>query len=79
MAFLLPTNKKAMTIIKSTWCPGCSSVVEHLSTIHRVLGSNPSTKKKKKKEKKTGCGRHSIRQMLCEQNLARLLREPTHW
>lgn len=54
MAFLLPTNKKAMTIIKSTWCPGCSSVVEHLSTIHRVLGSNPSTKKKKRKKRKLG-------------------------
>lgn len=72
MTVFLSTNKKAMTIIKSTWCSGCSSVVEHTSTIHSVLGSSPCTTKQ-------GVEGIALDKKLCEQNLACLLREPTHW
>lgn len=47
-------------------------MVGHLSTIHDVAGSSPNTARQ-------GVEDTALDKVLCEQNLARLLRAPTHW
>lgn len=47
-------------------------MVGHLSTIHSVAGSSPNTAKQ-------GVEGTALDKVLCEQNLAQLLRAPTHW